>query len=147
MNENEIMGEVILDAKANLNDQEVLNHTKRLKLKLIDVLAPDEIMPTDAKDVNTLLNVFDSLDRTALANIKQQSVDDNNQAQREAIAIIAQMQKQTRGKDPFMTDVGEKRIVTIEETLVTDEFSPGELSTEFRDLTYDEFVEDFEDNN
>lgn len=140
--------EHMVDAYTNLNDQEVLNYTKRLKIKMVQVLAPDERMPTDAKEVNTLLNVLDSLDSSALNNIKVQKESDNSAAQREALAIIAQMQKQARGNDPFMlTDhnAPTTRTVVIEETLVTNEFDPGELSHEMRDLNYDDFVNDFED--
>lgn len=141
--------EHMVDAYTNLNDQEVLNYTKRLKIKMVQVLAPDERMPTDAKEVNTLLNVLDSLDSSALNNIKVQKESDNSAAQREALAIIAQMQKQARGNDPFMLTDGNAtttRTVVIEETLVTNEFDPGELSHEVRELNYDDFVNDFEDN-
>lgn len=141
--------EHMVDAYTNLNDQEVLNYTKRLKIKMVQVLAPGERMPTEAKEVNTLLNVLDSLDSSAHNNIKAQKESDNNAAQREALAIIAQMQKQARGNDPFMlTDhnAPTTRTVVIEETLVTNEFDPGELSHEMRDLNYDDFVNDFEDN-
>ena len=140
--------EHMVDAYTNLNDQEVLNYTKRLKIKMVQVLAPGERMPTEAKEVNTLLNVLDSLDSSAHNNIKAQKESDNNAAQREALAIIAQMQKQARGNDPFMlTDhnAPTTRTVVIEETLVTNEFDPGELSHEMRDLNYDDFVNDFED--
>lgn len=141
--------EHMVDAYTNLNDQEVLNYTKRLKIKMVQVLAPDERMPTDAKEVNTLLNVLDSLDSSALNNIKVQKESDNSAAQREALAIIAQMQKQARGNDPFMLTDGNAtttRTVVIEETLVTNEFDPGELSHEVRELNYDDFVNTFEDN-
>lgn len=138
----------MVDAYTNLNDQEILDYTKRLKIKMVQALTPDEKMPTESKEVNTLLSVLDSLDTTALNNIKQQKENDNNAAQREAIAIIAQMQRQARGNDPFMLNndsVNTTRTVVIEETLVTNEFAPGELSHEFRDLNYEDFVTEHEE--
>ena len=141
--------EHMVEAYTNLNDQEVLDYTKRLKIRMVQVLAPGERMPTDAKEVNTLLNVLDSLDSSAHNNIKAQKESDNNAAQREALAIIAQMQKQARGNDPFMLTDGNAtatRTVVIEETLVTNELDPGELSHEMRELNYDDFVNEFEDN-
>jgi hypothetical protein len=140
--------EHMVEAYTNLNDQEVLDYTKRLKIRMVQVLAPGERMPTDAKEVNTLLNVLDSLDSSAHNNIKAQKESDNNAAQREALAIIAQMQKQARGNDPFMltdNNTTTTRTVVIEETLVTNEFDPGELSHEMRELNYDDFVNTFED--
>lgn len=141
--------EHMVDAYTHLNDQEVLDYTKRLKIKIVHALTPNEKMPTDAKEVNTLLNVLDSLDSSAHNNIKAQKESDNNAAQREALAIIAQMQKQARGNDPFMltdNNTTTTRTVVIEETLVTNEFDPGELSHEMRELNYDDFVNTFEDN-
>ena len=136
-----------IEELSGLSDTEILQHTRKLKLKMIAKLAPDENMPIDAKEVNALLSVIDSIDRVAGNNIKIQSDSDSNQAQRDAMVIIAQMQKQTRGKDPFMLEtVTETRVVSIEEVLVTDKFAPGELTNESRDLTYDDFVNEYENN-
>ena len=98
--------EHMVDAYTHLNDQEVLDYTKRLKIKIVQALTPNEKMPTEAKEVNTLLNVLDSLDSSAHNNIKAQKESDNNAAQREALAIIAQMQKQARPRKHYIISHG-----------------------------------------
>lgn len=131
----------------DLTDQDVLLETRRVKLQLMHALTPDGRMPTDPKEVNALMKVVDSMDRTAQNNIRNSTEQDSNHAVAEALAIIASMQKQVGNRDPFMVDVGTEtaeREVFIEETLVETDFVPGELSHETLDLQYEGFVDQFE---
>ena len=137
------------DARVNMSDRDLLRYTRRLKLKQLDALTPDDRMPTDAKEVYAVLAVMDSLDNSAHKNIKLDNEANGTAAVAEAIALIASINKQVGNKDPFMTDVSGNapRVVTIDTPLVESEFLPGELSNDVVDLTYDSFVEDFESKN
>lgn len=137
------------DARVNMSDRDLLRYTRRLKLKQLDALTPDDKMPVDAKDVYAVLAVMDSLDNSAHKNIKLENEANGTAAVSEAIALIANINKQLGNKDPFMQDVptSTPRVVTLEEPLVETEFLPGELSHENTDLTYDGFVDDFEAKN
>lgn len=131
----------------NLSDTEVLQHTRRVKLKLVDALTSNGIVPTDPKEVNALMKVLDSIDKTAHGNIRNSIDQDNSAALGDALSIIAAVQQQVGNTDPYMRDLpvdGEIREVTIDTKLVDVDFVPGELSQELQDLQYDSFIDKFE---
>lgn len=134
-------------ATANdFTDTEVLQHTRQIKLQIVDTLTNGGIS-SDPKDVNALMKVLDSIDRTAHGNIRNSIDQDNSAALGEALAIIAAVQKQVGNTDPFMmVNPGNNppRDVTIEQRLVEHDFVEGELSQELKDLQYDSFVDNFE---
>lgn len=128
-------------------DAEVLLHTRSMKLRLASALTPNSAMPTDPKEVNALMKVLDSIDRSAQTNIRNSIEQDNSEALNEALSIIAAVQKQVGNTDPFRREVDvtpEYREVTIDTQLIELDFVDGETSTELRDLTYDSFVDEFE---
>lgn len=130
----------------DLTDTEVLRHTRQIKLKVVDTLINGGIS-TDPKDVNSLMKVIDSIDRTAQGNIRNAIDQDNSNNTAAAIDIIAAMQRQVGNIDPFMLTVPttqEPREVVIEKQLVDHDFVEGELSHELKDLQYDSFVDKFE---
>lgn len=138
------------DSDVELTDNEVLSHTKSIKLRLLQKMAGVD-MSTDPKEVAALMKVADSLDKTALTNIRNNIEQDSNASVAEALNIIASMQRQVGNTDPFMVDVSKggelkPREISIEHTLVEHDFVEGELSHESRDLQYDGFVNDFEAN-
>lgn len=130
----------------DMTDTEVLRHTRQIKLKVVDTLINGGIS-TDPKDVNSLMKVIDSIDRTAQGNIRNAIDQDNSNNTAAAIDIIAAMQRQVGNVDPFMLTVPatqEPREVVIEKQLVDHDFVEGELSHELKDLQYDSFVDKFE---
>lgn len=130
----------------DMTDTEVLRHTRQIKLKVVDTLINGGIS-TDPKDVNSLMKVIDSIDRTAQGNIRNAIDQDNSNNTAAAIDIIAAMQRQVGNIDPFMLTVPttqEPREVVIEKQLVDHDFVEGELSHELKDLQYGSFVDKFE---
>lgn len=137
------------EAQADANaysDAEILLHTRGIKLRMIGALTENDKMPTDVKEVNALMKVIDSIDRTAQNNIRNATEQDGNASVAEALGIIAAMQRQVGNVDPFKATVLDvtPREVAIEETLVEIDFVSGELSHEIRDLTYETFIDKHE---
>lgn len=133
-----------------LTDADVLRHTKSIKLRLLQKMAGKD-MSTDPKEVAALMKVADSLDKTALTNIRNNIDQDSNAAVSEALSLITAMQRQVGNTDPFMVDINnpsalKPREISIDVPLVELDFVPGELSHESMDLQYDSFVTDFETN-
>ena len=131
----------------NFTDNEILLHTRGLKLRIIDTLTEGGIMPRDPKEVNALMNVINSVDKTAQTNIRNSIDQDTNANVAEATALIAAMERQMGSRDPFLRDVTPNATyddVVIEQKLIDTDFVEGELSLEARDLQYDTFVEKFD---
>lgn len=126
-----------------LNDREVLDRTRTFKFAMIDHLLNPNNMPTEAKDVNAVMSVIDSLDRVALTNIRlNQEAQDGANAQ-EAIRILGELSGILGNSNPYRSDVHTAREVTITETLDHTPFVPGEGSTELLDIEYDDFINGF----
>lgn len=132
----------------NMTNEEVLQYTLRKKMEIVETLTSSQTMSTEAKDITALVGVLNSIDKSAMGNIRNNIEQAGNANTAEAIAIMASMQAQMGNHDPFMIDVTntavEPREVSIEETLVETTFVDGELSHEVRDLQYDSFVEKYE---
>lgn len=130
----------------DMTDIEVLKHTRQIKLRVVDTLIHNGVS-TDPKDVNALMKVIDSIDRTAQGNIRNAIDQDNSNNTAAAIEMIAAMQRRVGNTDPFMLTNAtgrEPREVAIEQQLVEHDFVEGELSHELKDLQYDSFIDEFE---
>ena len=146
LNDNALMEAEHVATSNDFTDTEILLHTRQVKLQIVDALTAGGIS-TDPKDVNALMKVLDSMDRTAHGNIRNSIDQDNSAALGEALSIIAAVQKQVGNTDPFMLTVtGDQppRDVSIDVCLVEHDFVEGELSHELKDLQYDSFVNEFE---
>ena len=130
-----------------LNDREVLDRTRSCKFAMLDNLLDPNNMPSDAKDVNTVMNIIDSLDRVALTNIRMNQEAQDGAAAQEAIRILNELSGVLGNTNPYRSETRVVREVTIEETLAHTPFVPGETSTEIRDIEYDSFVSKFVKND
>lgn len=131
----------------SLNDREVLDQTRTFKFAMIDHLLNPNNMPSDAKDVNAVMGIIDSLDRVALTNIRlNQEAQDGASAQ-EAIRILSELSGILGNSNPYRSETRTMRDVVIDETLTHTPFVPGEGSTEIRDIEYDDFIDKFNGND
>lgn len=129
-------------------DGDMLKYTRRVKMQMVETLTASATLSTDPKDVNALLGVLNSIDKTAQTNMRNKIEEENNSALSQALSIIAAVQTQVGNIDPFLSNNSntvEPREVVLDAPLVEDlTFVDGELSYEMRDLQYDTFVEGFE---
>lgn len=127
-----------------MNDRQVLDRTRTFKFKLLESLMNGTNMPSEAKDVNAVMGIMDSLDKVALTNIRLNQEAQDGAAAQEAIRILNELSTVLGNNNPYRSDVRVVRDISISETLVHSPFVPGEGSTEIRDIEYDDFVGRFD---
>lgn len=122
------------------SDNQVLDRTRNLRLKIVDKLAPEGNIPDNEDNTKLLLNVLNDLDRQALSNKKIETEANTVNTAATATEIIADVFARVNGQRIF--EKGDREIPLIEGALCDDvTIVPGELDEVSPETDYNSFME------
>lgn len=139
------------DSKPDAN-REVLAFTQGLRRRVVTKLMgkdPNDA-PDDPKTVGAINQTLDSMDRQALVMMRLAQDKKNNDDNRAAAVLIAQINQQTgKGENPFRRGEGAVVITTTDpeaelDTLAPIDLLPGQDFIGVEDDSYDKFMERLE---
>lgn len=137
------MSNELVEPTVVLNEDQILDFTQSVRLKLVEAITAGGKMPEGKEDRTTLLQTLDGLDRASLGK-KKIAVDQNMaDTAAKAAGYISEMLKQTSGMKakPFVAPLGITGTIPVLELDIPEPvLVPGESDIYQPQLTHAEFM-------
>jgi hypothetical protein len=121
------------------DDAAILQHTKAVRLKIVDhFIGDDRAMPRTQGEWAALHQALDGLDRTVFTKAKLKSDEQSQQQRQQVLDIVTAVLQRTDGQSmvlPVRTEVLPDLSSDFEVVPV-----PGEMDIGLHDLTYEQFM-------
>lgn len=124
------------------SDDQILEHTRSLRMGFINSLAPDNVLPVDKDDRKLLLGLMDGLDRVAVANKRIKADIKGTDVKARANELIAEVLARGSALPLFQSTTAVRELPSDDDSLYPDlVLIPGELDKRTPDTDFDTFME------